>query len=430
MKKPFEERDEEQNQEASEKRIFTYAKKVKTYFSTEPQKEKVLRHEDFSAAGDVYYAHVSASYKIAQRTLLVILVVFILFSVFINRHEITYDNFFYLMKDFSSAAGNEQNHYETLSYESDSRQKFALYRGGLVTVSPSRISAFTATGRRTLNDTSSFSSPYVVTSGKYMLVYDTSGKTFSIYNSFARVYSENLNYPVTDACFAEDGSFVIVTRSADSRSVVMVYNKSFKKLSELRADYFVFDVQMSKARNTLALLSYDMGDGTGRTTLSVRDLSTLEESNRIRLDGEFPLACGFLERNTFALLTDRNLRILNGSWEDTERANEEFEGNIVGYSLDSNGVAVSVTISSQNRVIAFDKNGNLLYNDFVPFNVSDIAVLGEHLYLQTEQGVTRFRCADESYETLRAGQGKMLIYNEGTVMVCGESKAQYLIFRD
>ena len=129
MKKPFEERDEEQNQEASEKRIFTYAKKVKTYFSTEPQKEKVLRHEDFSAAGDVYYAHVSASYKIAQRTLLVILVVFILFSVFINRHEITYDNFFYLMKDFSSAAGNEQNHYETLSYESDSRQKFALYRG-------------------------------------------------------------------------------------------------------------------------------------------------------------------------------------------------------------------------------------------------------------------------------------------------------------
>ncbi len=430
MKKPFEKQNGEQDKESPKKRIATYAEKVKSYFSTEPQKEKVLRHEDFSAAGDVYYAHVSASYKIIQRALVVILVVFILFSVLINRNEITYANFFYLIKDFSSAAGNEQNNYETLSYESDSRQKFALYRGGLVTVSPSRISAFTATGRRTLNETSSFSSPFVVSSGKYMLVYDTSGKTFSIYNSFARVYSENLNYPVTDACFSEDGSFVIVTRSADSRSVVMVYNKSFKKLSELRADYYVFDVQMNQSRNTLALLSYDIGDGTGRTTLSVRDLSTLEESERIEMDGEFPLACGFLEKNTFALLTDRNLRILNSAWEDTERIEDEFEGNIVGFSLDSNGVAVSVTNSSKNRVIAFDKNGNLLYNDFVPFNVSDIAILGEHLYLQTEQGVTRFRCADESYETLRAGQGKMLIYNENTVMVCGESKAQYLIFRD
>ncbi len=431
MKNPFRKMNtkfDRSNTESSDA-SFPYFKKIQACFSTEPQKEKVLRHEDFNAAGDVYYANVSATYKIAQRALVVLLVVFILLSVLFNRQEITYDNLFYLIKDFGSAVGSEENRYETLSYESDARQNFALYRGGLVTVSPSKISAFTATGRRTLNSSSVFSSPYVVTSKKYVLIYDTSGKSFSIYNSFARVYNEDLSYPVTDACFAEDGSFAIVTRSADSRSVITVYNKSFQKVSELRADYYVFDVQMSKDRDTLAILSYDMGDGTGKTTLSIRELSTLEESHKMEFNGEFPLSCGLLEKNTLALLTDRNLRIYNKDWEIADES-DSFGGTIVGYSINEDGAAVSYTNSSQNFVIAFDKNGKLLYNDTIPFNVSDLSVYGEYLFLQTEQGITRFRCEDKTYETLRSGQGQLLIYNDKTALVCGESKAQYLIFRD
>ena len=121
----------------------------------------------------------------------------------LNHTEITYDNFYYLIKDFSGAVHSEGSYYETLSYESDDRQNFTLYRGGLATVSPSKISVFTATGRRTLNATTSFSSPHMESSNKYILVYDTSGTTFSLYNSFARVFTETLEYPVTNACLAE-----------------------------------------------------------------------------------------------------------------------------------------------------------------------------------------------------------------------------------
>ena len=183
--------------------------KIGSYFNTEPQKERVLRHEDFNAAGDVYYASVSAHYKVAQRILCLFLVFFLVISVLLNFKEITYDNFFYLLKDFTSAADAGNNYYETLSYESDSRQRFTLYRGGIASVSPSRISIFTATGRRTLNETSGFSSPFAISSDKYVLFYDTAGNTFSIYNSFARVYTEKLDYPVKCASLADDGSFAV-----------------------------------------------------------------------------------------------------------------------------------------------------------------------------------------------------------------------------
>ena len=170
------------NQEATDNGSFlsSAAKKIGNYFNTEPQKEKVLKHEDFDAAGDVYYATVSAHYKVAQRVLVLVLVLFLLFSVIANYKEITFDNFYYLVKDFTSASDAGQNNYETLSYESDSRQSFVLYRGGIATVSPSKVSIFTATGRRTLNDVSYFSSPFAVSSDKYVLFYDTVGNNFSI----------------------------------------------------------------------------------------------------------------------------------------------------------------------------------------------------------------------------------------------------------
>ncbi len=406
------------------------ARKIGSFFNPAPQREKVLRHEDFNAAGDVYYATVSAGYKVAQRILWLFFVFFMVFSIATNYKEITYDNFFYLVKDFTSAADAGNNTYETLSYESDSRQSFVLYRGGVATVSPSKLSIFTATGRRTLNESSSFSSPYAISSNKYVLIYDTSGTTFSLYNSFARVYTETLDYPVTGACLSEDGSFAIVTRSADSRSVICTYNKQFHKTAELRADYYVFDIEMNTDKKSLSFLSYDAGNGTGRTVLSVRDLGTMEEIDRVELDGEFPLACGYLEKDRFAVITDRYIRIFDSVFETVEISDDYSGGNITGYCLNEHGVAVSATVSSKNCIFAFDKSGKLLYNDFISFQVSDIWVCESYLFLQTERGVTRFNTKTEEEESLISGHGKLLVYNANTALICGESKAEYLIFKN
>lgn len=413
-----------------------FSQKVGRFFHTEAQKEKVLRYEDFDGAGDVYYAGVSAVYKVAQRALWLIFILFMLFSIVFHHSEITYDNFYYLIKDFSGAADTGGSYYETLSYESDSRQNFTLYRGGLASVSPSKISVFTATGRRTLNATTSFSSPYMESSAKYILVYDTSGTTFSIYNSFARVFTETLDYPVMNASLGEDGSFAIVTRTAAKQSVIRVYNKSFKmkKMLELETGYYAFDIVLNTENNTLSVLSYDAGNGTGRTTLSLRDLDTLEEMEAVQFDGEFPIACGTLDDQNLALLTDRHIRIFDRNLSEKESSEDYSVGNITGYSLTSEGVAVSATISSQTSIYAFDKNGRPLYDDTVDFNVSDVGVYGSYIFLQTENGVKRLdpkaKREEDQIQSLSSGTGKMLIYNQKTVLVCGESKAEYLIFQD
>ena len=414
-----------------------FMRKIGNYFNTEPQKERVLRHEDFNAAGDVYYASVSAHYKIAQRILVLFLACFLVISVFMNFREITYDNFFYLLKDFTSAADVGNNYYETLSYESDSRQKFTLYRGGIASVSPSRISIFTATGRRTLNETSGFSSPFAISSDKYVLFYDTAGNTFSIYNSFARVYTEKLDYPVKCASLAEDGSFAVAAKADTGFWTVRIYTKNFKLKSTIESSEHIFGLYLDSNSEKLSVTTYDAGSGTGRTCITVYDLSKMSDKkgNEITVDeelsfeGEFPIKTGFIGKNrNLALITDEYVRVFDSSYEELVRSSSYDNGNVTGYYLDSDGVAVSVMESAVCKVMAFNAYGDTVFDDKINHIVSDISMYEEFMFLQFNGGVVRIdtKKGDELY--LSSGSGKMLVYNEKTVLVCGESKAEYLVF--
>ncbi len=414
------------------------AKRVGNYFSAEPQKEKVLSHEDFRGAGDTYYATVSASYKVVQRVLVVFLVFFIAISVITNAREITYENFYYLLKDFISASDAGSNSYETLSYESDSRQRFVLYRGGIASVSPSRLSIFTATGRRTLNETSGFSSPFAVSSGRYVLFYDTAGTTYSIYNSFARIHSEELLYPVKCASIAEDGSFAIVTMAESGYWTTRIYTKNFKLKATIPSSNYIFGISLSSEEEKLAVLSYGLGDGSGRATVSVYDLSKMKNSKgneislekKLEFDREFPVMCGFTEKGIFAVITDTRVRTFDDQFDLMEESKDYSSGTMTGYSLNENGAAVSVISSSSNCVIAFDKNGSSIYDKNLYENISDISVYGEYLFLQTGQGVMSINTKNGDKQSLTCNHGKMLIYDERTALVCGESKAVYLVFEN
>ena len=437
-------RNKKENPKSSGDENKSFVKKLGRYFSTEPQKEKVLSREDFDGAGDVYYATVSAYYKVIERILAVVLVVFLLFSIIVNRKEITYENFYFLLRDIPAAADEANNYYETISYEADSRQHFVLYRGGIASVSPSKISIFTATGRRTLNATSEFSSPYAVSSDKYVMFYDMSGNTFSIYNSFSKLYTETLDDQIKCACLADDGSFAVVTRTSSGTWNTRVYTNKFKLKYEIDTPVsndrltsnYIFGIAMDSDRQKLALLSYDLGNGMGRTTLSVYDISGNEKIEgqlleyRLEYGGEFPLKCGFIGKDAFAMITDGRIRIYDKNFEVTEKSFDFIDGNLTGFHLSENGVAVSAISDTKCMILAYGSNGEKIYDSSASYNVKDISVYGKFIFLQTDHGITRINSGSGEKVHLNSGQGKMLIYDENTVIVCGESKAEYIVFKE
>ncbi len=407
--------------------LLTLAGKFGELFNPTPQKEKVLRREDFHGAGDTYYASVSVGYKIIERILIIFLAIFLIISLVSNFSVITYDNFFYLLKDFSTAVDIETSNYDTLSYSSNSRHYFSLFREGLVMANPSNISVYTATGRRTLQATSQFSSPCVLSSDKYFLVYDTAGTTFSVYNSFSRVYSETLEYPVTDACFADDGRMAVTTRDISNRSLVHIYDEDFRRLFTVPSNKFAFDIAMNSASDSMAICYYDIGNGSGITQIDIRKLSDMEIIQTIEVEGEFLLQSGYLSSEYFAIITDRSVRIYDRYFEEID-VYEYINAQISGFCINDYGAAVSFTENSKNYAVAFDSSGDLVYDEPTDTAINDIGIYEGYLFLRTDLGVTRVDYKGSHHQFLPSAQGKMLLYGADTALVCGESKAEYLVF--
>lgn len=403
------------------------------YFSAEPEREKVLREENFDAAGDVYYATVCAWYKVLGRIFLVCFAVFSMISVTVNFKHITYDNFFFLIKDFSAAVDTENVNYETLSYDASSDQSFCLYRGGLAVVSRSNVSAFTATGRRTLNSNDTYSKPYAVSSDKYLLVYDMGDGNMSIYNSFAKVYSEKLGYPITAASFSDEGGFAILTRSEKYESEIIVYSKDFEKLANYKKGSFAVDISINTDATRLGAIYCDTDNGIISTKVLFYDLKENKKLYEYSYTGEFPLSCCFLDGGGFAAVTDGAVRIFDKALLEKSESDGYSSGMVSAVWCDSDYAAVSVNdgiSGDKNKLLVFDKKGKLIYNDTVWSYVEQLAVFGGYAFIKNPDGVIRIDLSDSSYEQLDSQDGRMLIYDKKTALICADAKAVYLKFKD
>ena len=425
---------EEPSQEEKKTRKTRERKKVFDrvggFFDPEPQKERVLSKEDFKGAGDVYFASVSAFYKVIERVLWVLLILFLVFSLLTNYKEITFNNFFYLLKDFSSAADSETSNYQILSYDSDKRQKFAIFRGGIVSASPSSVSVFTTSGRRSLKNNNDYYSPNLVTCDKYALVYDSASSAFSVYNSFSKIYNKKYDDPITDAEFAEDGSFAVATRQADIKTVIYLYGKNIKERGYIPQSDYVFDMALSSAEGRLATIAYDVGTGTGQTVITVYDVASSSSARtlfEVAIDGEFPFSCSFLENGELAVVTNRSLRIFDQKFKQSE-LESFYESDVSAFNVSRNGAVAVVSSGSVRTAYAFDSNGNLVYNKQIGENITRADIVGKYLFLQTSAGVIRIDTDSKERQFLSSSQGTMLVYSEDTAIVCGEAKAEYLVF--
>ena len=246
------------------------------------------------------------------------------------------------------------------------------------------------------------------------------------------MHNEKLDYPITDACFSPDGAFALTTKENDRKMNIRVYGKSLKNPENIVPVYgFVFDIALSNSDGRLAALGYDEGNGVGKTIIYVRDIKDKDPNNiwlsKIELVGEFPISCSYLEDGKLAVITNRAVRIYDKKLRvETEKS---YEGaSINAYHASVDGACVAVNSGIQKSIIAFDKKGKLIYNSAIGENVSDIAVCGDFLFLKTISGVIRIDTQGDGDEFLSSEGRKMLIYGEDTAIVCGDAKAEYLVF--
>ncbi len=382
-----------------------------------------------------YYENISARLGIAQVVLYLSLFAFVVLSFIANTEMVTYQNFYRFFQDLTASAERvDIFEGDSLSYATDEEQDFVLYRGGLAVAGNTSVTVFSATGRQLLSETVQYRNPIAVGAGKYLLVYEMGGKQYSLYNSNARLYEGNAEYPISGAAVSDSGMYALVTSAERSTSSVSLYNNRFQLINRYNKDGYVTDVAIDATGKHVAILTAASQSGVLATKLMIAVPGEGEARAETELGASMGLSLAFTDSGQVAVLCrDRVLFAdANGALIQTW----SFDGKqLARFCVGRDGAAVVLKknmISAKNILIVFDKNGKIVYNETVSKEIEQMDRMGNVLYAMTEGGVLRIDLAsgNEQFVSCLTADRALLAVDTGEALCCSPQKAVFLSFQN
>lgn len=322
--------------------------------------------------------------RFAKWGALIALGIYAVFMVFTYRDLITMENFRYLIRNVDLDIETGVDLQNSIVYDADPDNIFVKYRDYTAVINKRGLKIFDNGGRIAYSGEEATLSPAVITSSKYMLVYDRLGTGYSLYSYFTKLSPEKVDFTVAAAAVSDEGSYAIATRSTDFDGVVYVYNKNFKVTNRIQKNRTVASLDMTDDGSELLIASYG-ADDSGRLSTEITAVTTGAGESRITvvLSDVLPYECGYCEGGGVYLVCSNGIY----SFDDygKEIAFLSFDGiNLKKYIADRDGfslITAGTTDSSLYEATVFDSSLNILRKYEAGRELVDAAKEGDTLYL-------------------------------------------------
>lgn len=337
-----------------------------------------------------YLLEFSRKIKLAKILVIFLTVVFIVGMIFFFRNDITLENYRYLIRFFSTS-GEYNGDYRTVNFDSASTTAIGVFHGDLATVSVNEVNLYTMKGSNTLKFPMTYGVPTLVTEGKYMLVYDSGGNSFQLFNNFSALAGETFDFPISTAAISEEGMYAVVTKSLDYQSVIHVYDHNFKLLSNIYKDKYVSDVEIMDDGSEFMVISFYSEDGGYRSEImTCLPYNDSAKSSNILTD-EIALMGGYFKSGGYAVLTNKAVIFYDS---DDNEISRFALGNIIPTKCDFNDDYVTLTyneniVGSDTGVIILSPDGSESARYSVPDKILDIATYDKYIFVLSGKTVTR-----------------------------------------
>jgi len=324
-----------------------------------------------------YYLAVSRRYRVARYVSILLLAVFLLVMLVFYRENITYANLMYLARDLNSDTKVNLGVYSDLSYTERIAYDFGFYRQRLAVATNTGFTLYSRSGSADLETSEVMKAPRLETGEKYALVYDAGSTSYSVFTTVARVLYANAEFEIEDAAICDEGTYALLTKSDDSRSLITVYNKDFSSVMKYHKDNFVMDIALDKEGEHIAVVSCNFPDSEISCEIMLGKVAT-EESVYMEYDGLLPVACRYTEDGKLVVVCDAAILIFDG---EREIKRIDFGGVQPGsFDIEKNIIAVSFpdnVLGNENNVKIFDSEGKELYNVKISEKITTLVTDGE-----------------------------------------------------
>lgn len=375
-----------------------------------------------------YFSSVGRNYSVTGLAFLVLAGIFVLFSLICGYKELTYDNIYYFIKDFDTVISSESYSADAVDYGTGENRSYYCYRGGVVAAGKYTVSVHSSTGRKTADFNNEYLRPIVRTSSKYMLIYDAEGNSFSICNSFIRLYSETLDRPVYSADINDRGEALIHTSTPEYRSVLYLYNSGFDRAAAYYLNDYVTCSALSDDGKYIFAATVDATGGEYAASLKIYRRGETEPGATYTINGALPLACGSLNNGCY-IITEHGLTILDINANVIDEMPLADGQSIIEVSSDENGVAVLFCERNDYYLIYASAKGNTMTVK-LDSKASCVNLCGAEVYLLYEGAVACYDLTRGTYELRECAPGveNMFVAARNCIYLCYASRAIFFEF--
>lgn len=382
-----------------------------------------------TAKTDVYLAKVSYRYKYFKR-LLSLLLVFLLIS-FVLGGNLSYEKYFFLAKDIKLASEFVTSTHDTVTYNVGDSQSFALYGGGIAVASRERISILSAGGREIYSQSHEYSNPSLISSDRFLLLYDVGGRKLSVFNSFSELEKQTFEFPLIGASISDKGDFAVITKNDKYDSVVSVFTKSGAKYDYYFATGRAVGVSLSENGTKMAVALAYAENSEMNGEVRVYKVGSKEYNSADLTFCGIPYSLKIYDNGNICALGSRGVNTFSA---DMKMLGEYLpDREIFVHSFGEDGIALA-HLSDNNAktdVLLLDKSGRISYRNEFSNGVTGVATCEGYVFLQTLSGFERINVFFNQIDKIEmsASGFRMLCVDSETVVAFSDAYARFLSFK-
>ncbi len=352
-----------------------------------------------------YYRRIADGLRFLKWASIISVFLLALATFVLYRHEMTLENFRYILRYLSFDIGTDYRTSNQITYTSEPGTEYGYLKGDLAMVSPTRFSVYEFTGQELTGDRLNYLNPAIQTRGRYALIYDATGKELALYNSNGCLFEKDFNYGIKNAALRSDGTFAVVSSDSFVSSSVSVYGQSFKNdYTVSSTDKEILAASLPDGTKRLDLLMLHASEGDFLVHLRSYDMRSKSDTfaSEALIVGEYPLRM-VSDKDSVVVLTDKMMRFYDGSLVLTSEYTLGT-GRIEAFYESGNYVALTYEkdVTGKSRIRIFSRDGREIDSQELDLKVVSFASEGDNIYIleRDSLGIYGVR-EDGSLETKR-----------------------------
>ena len=397
---------------------------LKVLFKSRKRGEKYSSEEERPTV-DVEAKKISERFNVAHNVLWVVLLAFVvIFCVFFSN-GITTGNMQHM---FRNMFGRGEVTQSTSSYYFSINENavFGSVDKVPIIAGSDRIVVFSPDGSHEYSEDSEYSLPAMITSDKYVLIYDKGGKAYGIYNEFGLCHSESSGSKIYGGIIANIGTYAIARKGSEYMTEITVYNPNFEVVTVIKKNNAYASMDVKASGSEMMLVTYSvLPDGTVESELML--LKNGEKTPRVLLTFEngTPIECRYLRDGKIAILFDRAFCIFDKDGVQIASCAVNMN-DLYMYSISDNGqlmTAERVYGSSNTFAVEMIMLDGVSMKK-MQYTLKDVPIelnmYGDYAYIITEHKVIRLDAQDFGKERVFGSDRKLhsLVFIEKDEFIC------------